>query len=102
MLFCTTYCLPFIAPYLVAEKRSGRGGGRADLPQFILGRLGGYVLFGAVFGWLGERLSGRCSPFSRSSRSSFFRSSDPLRRGPGEAVVVVLLRSKTSRAGRRC
>lgn len=56
-LFCTTSCLPFIAPYLVAEQRDPKATAGVLL-QFILGRLGGYVLFGAVFGWLGERLTG--------------------------------------------
>ena len=56
-LFCTTSCLPFIAPYLVAEQRDARATA-GTLFQFILGRLGGYILFGAVFGWLGERLTG--------------------------------------------
>lgn len=56
-LFCTTSCLPFVAPYLVAEQRDAKGT-VGTLLQFILGRLGGYILFGAVFGWLGERLTG--------------------------------------------
>jgi len=56
-LFCTTSCLPFIVPYLVAEKRDTRSTA-GTLFQFILGRLFGYVLFGAVFGYLGERLTG--------------------------------------------
>ena len=56
-LFCTTSCLPFIAPYLVAERRDAKATA-GTLMQFILGRLGGYILFGAVFGYLGERLSG--------------------------------------------
>jgi sulfite exporter TauE/SafE len=56
-LFCATSCLPFIAPYLVAERRGAKATA-GTLMQFILGRLGGYVLFGAVFGYLGERLSG--------------------------------------------
>ena len=56
-LFCTTSCLPFIAPYLVAERRDAKGTA-GTLMQFILGRLGGYILFGAVFGYLGERLTG--------------------------------------------
>ena len=56
-LFCTTSCLPFIAPYLVAEQRGARATA-GILLQFILGRLGGYILFGAIFGWLGEQLTG--------------------------------------------
>ncbi|MFH0952942.1 MAG: sulfite exporter TauE/SafE family protein [Verrucomicrobiota bacterium] len=57
-LFCSTYCLPFIAPYLVAERRSARATAKVLL-EFILGRLGGYVLFGAVVGYLGQRLDSR-------------------------------------------
>ena len=56
-LFCTTSCLPFIAPYLVAERRDAKATA-GTLMQFILGRLGGYILFGAGFGYLGERLNG--------------------------------------------
>ena len=56
-LFCATSCLPFIAPYLVAERRDAKATA-GTLMQFILGRLGGYILFGAVFGYLGERLNG--------------------------------------------
>jgi sulfite exporter TauE/SafE len=54
-LFCTTFCLPFIAPYLAAESRDMRASAKVLL-EFILGRLGGYVLFGAVFGYLGEKI----------------------------------------------
>lgn len=55
-LFCSTFCLPFIAPFLAAEQRDLRATVRI-LVEFILGRLGGYVLFGAVVGWLGERMN---------------------------------------------
>jgi sulfite exporter TauE/SafE len=56
-LFCSAYCLPVIAPYLVAENRNAKGTASALL-QFILGRLGGYVVFGAVIGFIGERFTG--------------------------------------------
>jgi len=56
-LFCTTYCLPFVVPYMVAEPRSLRQSGGVVL-RFLAGRFTGYVLFGALFGWLGERLQG--------------------------------------------
>ena len=55
-IFCFTYCVPFIAPYLVAEERKLKKNFRIIL-EFILGRLGGYVLFGAIFGYLGEKIS---------------------------------------------
>jgi sulfite exporter TauE/SafE len=56
-LFCSAYCLPVIAPYLVAENRDAKATA-AVLLQFILGRLAGYVFFGAVIGFIGEWFSG--------------------------------------------
>jgi sulfite exporter TauE/SafE len=53
-LFCVATCVPFLAPYLASERR-GMAATVRVLGQFLLGRLAGYVLFGAVFGWLGER-----------------------------------------------
>lgn len=55
-IFCFTYCVPFIAPYLVAEQRKIKGNFKVIL-KFIFGRFGGYVLFGAIFGYLGERIN---------------------------------------------
>jgi len=43
-IFCFTYCVPFIAPYIVAEQRKIKGNFKVIL-KFIFGRLGGYVLF---------------------------------------------------------
>lgn len=53
-LFCCVSCYPFLLPVFAAEARSAR----ATLGlwiQFLLGRLAGYLLFGAAIGWLGER-----------------------------------------------
>lgn len=55
-LFCSAFCLPFILPVLAAEQRDLRGSMKVLL-EFILGRLGGYLLFGAAVGWLGERMN---------------------------------------------
>ncbi|MFZ5559304.1 MAG: sulfite exporter TauE/SafE family protein [Patescibacteria group bacterium] len=55
-IFCFTYCVPFIGPYLVSEQRKIAKNFKIIL-EFILGRLGGYILFGAIFGYLGERIS---------------------------------------------
>ncbi len=52
-LFCCTTCVPFLAPYLAAEQRTGQALVRVMI-EFIGGRLIGYVLFGAVVGILGE------------------------------------------------
>jgi sulfite exporter TauE/SafE len=56
-LFCCVSCYPFLAPIFVAEDR-GAGATLRIWLQFILGRLVGYVLFGAAIGWLGERFEG--------------------------------------------
>jgi len=55
-LFCGTTCLPFMAPYLVAENRGFSSTALIWL-QFMLGRLGGYILFGALFGYLGQKIT---------------------------------------------
>ena len=53
-LFCCVSCYPVLAPVFAAEPRNGRKTVRTWL-QFLLGRLAGYLLFGAAIGWLGER-----------------------------------------------
>lgn len=55
-LFCLSYCAPFVAPFLVAEERKTKKNFSLIL-QFILGRFFGYILFGAIFGYLGEKIS---------------------------------------------
>lgn len=55
-IFCFTYCVPFIAPYLVAEERKFKKNLSVIL-KYIGGRFIGYVLFGAIFGYLGERIN---------------------------------------------
>ena len=55
-LFCCVTCYPFLAPVFAAEDRSARETGWIWV-QFLLGRLAGYVLFGATIGWLGERFN---------------------------------------------
>ncbi len=53
-LFCVTFCVPFIAPILVSEERKAKENFKVVL-KFIFGRLVGYILFGAIFGYLGQR-----------------------------------------------
>lgn len=57
-LFCTGYCLPFLAPVLVAEARSLTQQCWL-VAQFLAGRLVGYLLFGALAGGLGALLDQR-------------------------------------------
>jgi len=54
-LYCFAYCFPFVGPYLVSEKRRGIENFKLIL-QFITGRFFGYLLFGAFFGYLGEKI----------------------------------------------
>lgn len=53
-LFCCASCYPVLVPVFAAEERNVGATFRVWL-QFLLGRLAGYLLFGAVVGWLGER-----------------------------------------------
>ena len=53
-LFCCASCVPVLAPVFAAEHRSASATFQVWL-QFLIGRLAGYLLFGAAIGWLGER-----------------------------------------------
>ena len=55
-LFCCVSCYPFLLPVFAAEERNAFQTLQVWL-QFLLGRLAGYVLFGAAIGWLGERFA---------------------------------------------
>jgi sulfite exporter TauE/SafE len=55
-IYCFVYCVPFVAPVMVSEERSGRGN-LGVIAKFVLGRLAGYLAFGALAGYLGSRLS---------------------------------------------
>jgi len=59
-VFCLATCVPFLAPFLAAEER-GLGESSRIVLKFILGRLIGYVLFGLLFGYLGEHFQGRAA-----------------------------------------
>ncbi|MCD6270979.1 sulfite exporter TauE/SafE family protein [bacterium] len=55
-VFCGMYCFPFIAPILISEKRK-LSQDFILLLKFIFGRLLGYIAFGALFGYLGEKIT---------------------------------------------
>jgi len=55
-IFCLSYCFPFATPYLFFEERKLRDNFKVVL-KFIFGRLGGYLIFGAIFGYLGEKIN---------------------------------------------
>ncbi|NLB66785.1 MAG: sulfite exporter TauE/SafE family protein [Lentisphaerae bacterium] len=52
---CGMTCLPVLAPVFAAEARGTRASWAALL-QVLGGRLAGYLLFGALAGWLGQRV----------------------------------------------
>lgn len=55
-IYCFAYCLPFIASFMVSEARKAKENFLVIL-KFITGRFFGYVAFGAVFGYLGEKIT---------------------------------------------
>lgn len=57
--FCLSYCFPFLATFMASEHRDVKANSKLIF-RFILGRLLGYILFGSIFGFLGEKLQ---SPF---------------------------------------
>ena len=64
---CLAICTPFYLPYLIAEERKLRVN-FIELAKFLLGRLAGYLLFGLIFSYLGEKLNfGTISFFSMLS-----------------------------------
>lgn len=54
-VYCFTYCIPFIAPFMVSQAREKKED-FLILLKFIFGRFLGYLTFGAIFGYLGERI----------------------------------------------
>jgi sulfite exporter TauE/SafE len=56
--FCLTYCFPFMGVLLGAESRSLKKN-LLVLLEFLTGRLAGYLCFGLLVGYLGEKFSPR-------------------------------------------
>jgi len=55
-VYCIGMCLPIFLPYLLSEKRTPKSSFRL-VWEFSLGRLLGYLTFGFVFGYLGEKIT---------------------------------------------
>ncbi|MBF0511690.1 MAG: sulfite exporter TauE/SafE family protein [Candidatus Omnitrophica bacterium] len=53
--FCLSYCFPFLASLMASEQRERSKNMKLFL-NFMLGRFFGYLLFGFVISWAGERL----------------------------------------------
>jgi len=49
-IFCTSYCAPVFLPQLMSQRKAW-----SVFLKFNLGRFFAYVIFGAVFGWLGAQ-----------------------------------------------
>ncbi len=56
-IFCLSYCLPIYIPLLIVEKYDKIQIWWVFL-KFTLGRLIAYIIFGAIVGYLGNRLTG--------------------------------------------
>ncbi len=52
--FCLTYCFPFMGTFFAAEERSSKKN-FLILLEFLAGRLAGYLCFGLLVGYLGEK-----------------------------------------------
>jgi sulfite exporter TauE/SafE len=52
--FCLTFCFPFMGVFFGAEKRGTRKN-FLILLEFLAGRLSGYLCFGLLVGYLGEK-----------------------------------------------
>ncbi len=52
--FCLSYCFPFLASFMASEERARRKNYRLIF-DFMLGRFLGYIIFGLVFSYLGEK-----------------------------------------------
>lgn len=57
-VFCLSYCFPFLATFMASTPRDLKENYRTVL-LFIFGRLMGYLLFGLIFGFLGEKIQSR-------------------------------------------
>ena len=55
-IYCFSYCIPFAGPLVISEQREKKENVFLVF-QFLLGRLLGYILFGAFFGYLGQRIN---------------------------------------------
>ncbi|MFH1799329.1 MAG: sulfite exporter TauE/SafE family protein [Candidatus Omnitrophota bacterium] len=56
--FCLTYCFPFMGVFFGAEERSPKRN-LFVLLEFLAGRLMGYLCFGLLVGYLGEKFDPR-------------------------------------------
>ena len=56
--FCLTSCVPFMGSFLAAEERSLKKN-TGEVLKFLAGRLLGYLGFGLLAGYLGERFDSR-------------------------------------------
>ena len=55
-LSCLATCAPFYLPYLMAEERRLKVN-FLEFTKFLFGRLAGYLLFGLLVGFLGQKLN---------------------------------------------
>src|SRR6056297_1645790 len=55
-IYCVTTCFPFVAPIMIDKRRDKKKNTKVFL-KFISGRFLGYILFGAIFGFLGSTIN---------------------------------------------
>jgi len=57
-IFCASYCFPFLIPFVVFEERRLKEDFKVIL-KFIFGRFFGYLTFGVIFAYLGEKTTNK-------------------------------------------
>jgi sulfite exporter TauE/SafE len=56
-IFCIGFCYPVLGPLMLSRKQNNFKDSAISLSLFIFGRLGAYLLFGAIFGFIGGMIS---------------------------------------------
>ena len=56
-MFCAGFCVPLVAPLLLSDENRNVKRSATRVGLFLVGRLVAYLLFGLVFGALGDALS---------------------------------------------
>lgn len=54
-IYCFAFCFPFLTPILLSEEKR-KIENFVLILKFLFGRLSGYLLFGAIFGFLGQKI----------------------------------------------
>lgn len=66
-IYCFVFCFPFLIPLVLSEEKKKKEN-LLLIFKFLLGRFSGYIIFGAIVGFLGEQIKN--SSFDITSKIS--------------------------------